>query len=137
MPVCKYFHTFVLQSSRYMKIILENDGKWHDFLSLTNCTANYLHFFSLSDKTKRLKFICFQTLVLEVIWQVFVYIFKVSRLFTFLKSPDDMEWHIFECTKYKLTWCLKRIEVCQDFDLRHKEGRKIQIPRSASPAHCA
>ena len=35
----------------------------------------------------------------------------------FLKSTDDMEWHIFE-------WYLKGIEVCQDFDLRHKEGRK-------------
>ena len=35
----------------------------------------------------------------------------------------DLEWHIFECTKYKLTWYLKGIEVCQDFDLRQKEGR--------------
>ena len=36
----------------------------------------------------------------------------------------DLEWHIFECTKYKLTWYLKGVEVCQDFDLRQKEGRK-------------
>ena len=35
----------------------------------------------------------------------------------------DLEWHIFECTKYKLTWYLNGIEVCQDFDLS-KEGRK-------------
>ena len=33
----------------------------------------------------------------------------------------DLEWHIFECTKYKLIQYLKGIEVCQDFD---KEGRK-------------
>jgi hypothetical protein len=37
----------------------------------------------------------------------------------------DFEWHIFKCTRYKLTWYLKELEVCQDFDLRHrKEGRK-------------
>ena len=35
----------------------------------------------------------------------------------------DLEWHIFECTKYKLTWYSKGIEVCQDFDLS-KEGRR-------------
>ena len=29
----------------------------------------------------------------------------------------ELEWYIFECTKYKLTWYLKGIEVCQDFDL--------------------
>ena len=34
----------------------------------------------------------------------------------------DLEWHIFECTKYKLTWYFKGIEVCQDFDLR-QEGK--------------
>ena len=34
----------------------------------------------------------------------------------------DLEWHIFECTKHKLTWYLKGIEVCQDFDLS-KEGK--------------
>ena len=31
-------------------------------------------------------------------------------------------WDVLECTKYKLTWCWKGIEVCQYFDLRHKEG---------------
>ena len=30
---------------------------------------------------------------------------------------------IFECTKCKLTWFLKEIEVYQDFDLRHEEGQ--------------
>ena len=35
----------------------------------------------------------------------------------------ELEWYIFECTKYKLTWYLKGIEVCQDFDLKQKEGK--------------
>ena len=30
---------------------------------------------------------------------------------------------VFECTKCKLTWFLKEIEVYQDFDLRHEEGQ--------------
>ena len=30
---------------------------------------------------------------------------------------------IFECTKCKLTWFLKEIEVYRDFDLRHEEGQ--------------
>jgi hypothetical protein len=45
---------------------------------------------------------------------VIVYFFKVYG------------WHgltIFECTKCKLTWFLKEIEVYRDFDLRHEEGQ--------------
>ena len=52
-------------------------------------------------------------------------------LFTFLKSADCllfqslwMTWiDNFECTKCKLTWFLKEIEVYRDFDLRHEEGQ--------------
>ena len=37
----------------------------------------------------------------------------------------DFEWHIFKCTRYKLTWYLKELEVYQDFDL--STGRKENL----------
>ena len=34
---------------------------------------------------------------------------------------------IFVCTKCKLTWFLKEIEVFIDFDLRHKDLKEIEV----------